>query len=92
MVRGLVLTCFLFFKLSFVCLFSQTDAAMSHFWSDRSYFNPANIVPMFNASVVARTQQIGFNGQPLSSLLNVSTYKPKCRSQFVLILRYDYSG
>lgn len=73
-------------------LFAQLDAYACHFWSDHAVFNPANVVPMFNATLLLRGQQIGFKGQPLTARGGVSWYEPNWHSLFGLQLHYDYAG
>lgn len=74
-------------SMSILSVYGQTDANICHFWSDRSFFNPAYIVPAtLHGSLVARSQQIGFDGQPMTAAGNFSLYKPKWRS----LIEFNY--
>lgn len=71
---------------------AQTDADILHFWSDRSFFSPAYVTPMFHASLMARKQQFGFKGEPFSVDGEASNYLSSLHSLFGLQLHYDYAG
>jgi type IX secretion system PorP/SprF family membrane protein len=87
---GLILT-LLLANIS-ISSYSQTDSNIAHFWSNRNYFTPAYVVPMLHASLLQRGQQLGFDGQPFTSVGHFSWYKPKWRSLFGVQLQYDYAG
>lgn len=92
-IKRFLATITLIASMSILSVYGQTDANICHFWSDRSFFNPAYIVPAtLHGSLVARSQQIGFDGQPMTAAGNFSLYKPKWRSLIGAQLRYDYAG
>lgn len=76
---------------------AQVDSNIGHFWTDRSYFNPAYLVPAFHFSLDARKQQMFWGnhtlgGQPFTSAVNVTWFLHKPGIQLGAQVKYDRAG